>query len=59
MSVPLLLFMVAANDSAIIASYEWYIVLPVVLVLGFIVTHAILRQGQDRPGLLRRNGASA
>lgn len=50
MSVPLLLLMVSPDQSAITSIEEWYIVLPVILVVGFVLTYLIYGKAKTVPG---------
>lgn len=50
MSVPLLLLMVSVDQSAMLSIEQWYIVLPVVLVVGFVLTHLIYGKAKTVPG---------
>lgn len=50
MSVPLLLFMVSVHQPVILGIEEWYLTIPVVLVIGFAVTKAIYAQAAKVTG---------
>jgi len=50
MSVPLLLFMISVHQPMILGIEQWYVVLPIVLVLGFVATYAIYAKAKNVPG---------
>ena len=50
MSVPLLLLMVSVDQSAILSITQWYIVLPVILVVGWVLTYLIYGKAKTVPG---------
>ena len=49
-SVPLLLLMVSVDQSAILSITQWYIVLPVILVVGWVLTYLIYGKAKTVPG---------
>ncbi len=50
MSVPLLLLMVSVHQDSIL-SLDWYVALPTVLVLGFVLTYALYAKAKSVPGM--------
>lgn len=50
MSVPLLFFMISVHQGAILSIEEWYISIPAILVLGFLLTKAVYAQAAKVPG---------
>ena len=50
MSVPLLLIMVGTGQ-AMMLSVEWYIMLPAIMVIGFLVTKLIYAKEAKVPGM--------
>jgi uncharacterized membrane protein len=50
MSVPLLLFMVSVHQDAILSIEQWYVVLPIILLVGFGVTYLLYGKARRVPG---------
>ncbi len=50
LSVPLLFFMVSVNQGAILAIEQWYLSIPAILVIGFVVTKAVYAKAAKVPG---------